>query len=108
METIKMQLNSPITDEQWNIITDAELEHSDEIEFTTPSGKKVMYAKVRHGKWIKMSDAEGYYYACSECGEELTRIQSFDPQFDLFPKLESINKTQFCPNCGAKMDEVKE
>lgn len=59
---------------------------------------------VRHGHWIKMSDADGYYYACSECGNELTRIESFDPQFDLFPRLKSIDKTNYCPNCGAKMD----
>lgn len=59
---------------------------------------------VKRGKWIKMSDADGYYYACSECGNELTRIESFDPQFDLFPRLKSIDKTNYCPNCGAKMD----
>lgn len=60
---------------------------------------------VRHGKWIKMSDADGIYYACSECGNELTRIESFDPQFDLFPRLKSIDKTRYCSNCGAKMEE---
>jgi len=59
---------------------------------------------VRHGHWIKMSDADGHYYACSECGNELTRIESFDPQFDLFPRLKSIDKTNYCPNCGCKMD----
>lgn len=48
--TFTMQLNSPITDEQWNAITDAELEHSNEIEFTTPSGKKVVFRKVREGR----------------------------------------------------------
>lgn len=62
---------------------------------------------VRHGRWIKMSDADGVYYACSECGGELPRvINSFNPQFDLFPKLKCIDKTTYCPNCGAKMDNV--
>lgn len=93
METIKMKLNSPITDEQWNIITDAELEHSDEIEFTTPSGKKVMYAKVRHGKWIW--DDEGYH--CSECWYHAqgNTLECIDGTFG------------FCPVCGARMNEVK-
>lgn len=59
---------------------------------------------VRHGQWIKMSDADGMYYACSECGYELPRIDSFDPQFDLFPKLKCIDKTTYCPNCGVKME----
>lgn len=55
------------------------------------------------GEWIKMSDADGVYFACSICGENLPRTPHFDPQFDLFPRLESIDKTNFCPNCGADM-----
>lgn len=59
---------------------------------------------VKHGKWIKMSDADGVYWACSECGENIPRISHYNPQFDLFPRLESIDKTNYCPHCGAKMD----
>ena len=55
------------------------------------------------GKWIKMSDVDGVYWVCSECGEDIPRIAHFNPQFDLFPRLESIDKTYFCPNCGADM-----
>lgn len=57
------------------------------------------------GKWIKMLDADGVYWACSECGENIPRVSHFDPQFDLFSRLESIKKTNFCPNCGAKMED---
>lgn len=56
------------------------------------------------GKWIKMSDANGVYWSCSACGYDLPRIMDFDPQFDLFPKLKSINKTKFCPDCGVRME----
>lgn len=63
---------------------------------------------VKHGRWIKMSDADGQYYCCSECGEELYRKWTFDREFDLFPKKESIEKTMYCYNCGARMDERKE
>lgn len=59
---------------------------------------------VRHGRWIKMSDADGAYWACSECGEAIPRVSDFDPQFDLFPIYESIDKTNYCPSCGARMD----
>lgn len=58
---------------------------------------------VVRGEWIKMSDVDGVYWACSECGEDIPRIAHFNPQFDLFPKLKSIEKTSFCPNCGAEM-----
>ena len=62
---------------------------------------------VKHGRWIKMSDAGQDIIFCSECGYELPRvINSFNPQFDLFPKLKCIDKTTYCPNCSAKMDNV--
>lgn len=86
MAEFTMQLNSPITDEQWNAITDAELEHSKEIEFTTPSGKKVLFQKVRHGKWMHKEITADFHVVgqCSIC-KERRRIDNF------------------CPNCGAKM-----
>lgn len=62
----------------------------------------------KHGRWIKMSDADGIYWTCSECGGDIPRISHYNPQFDLFPRLESIDKTKYCPNCGAEMNEVEE
>ena len=41
---------------------------------------------VKHGKWLINSD--GYYPYCSECKAE--------------PKSREL--TNYCPNCGAKMD----
>ena len=41
---------------------------------------------VKHGRWIINSD--GYYPQCSECMNE--------PQSRIM--------TNFCPNCGARMD----
>lgn len=58
---------------------------------------------IKHGRWIKMSDTDGVYWACSECGEDIPRVAHFNRDFDLFPHLESINKTNYCPNCGADM-----
>ena len=63
---------------------------------------------VKHGKWIKMSDADGVYWACSECGEDIPRVSHFDPRFDLFPRLESIDMTNYCPNCGAPMERSED
>lgn len=63
---------------------------------------------TKRGRWIKMSDINGYYYACSECGEELFREWVFDREFDVFPHLRSIDKTPYCPKCGAKMEGTEE
>lgn len=40
---------------------------------------------VKHGRWVW----KDHYLVCSECGEENDR-------------------KNYCPNCGAKMDEVEE
>ena len=70
------------------------------------NGGKIAEAIINppSGRWIKMSDADGVFWACSECGEYLPRVSHFSPQFDLFPRYKSIDKTPYCPNCGAKMD----
>lgn len=45
---------------------------------------------VRHGRWLINPD--GYYPYCSECKQEPARCIM----------------TNYCPNCGAKMDEGDE
>ena len=51
-------------------------------------------ALVRHGRWID----KGEYAVCTECGGRSgTQYDGVEP----IPLM-----TQFCPNCGAKMDEV--
>ena len=52
-------------------------------------------APVRHGRWID----KGEYAVCTECGGRSgTQYDGVEP----IPLT-----TQFCPNCGAKMDEVE-
>lgn len=47
---------------------------------------------VRHGNWMRRTNELKHpsWYSCSECGG----------QFNY--------KWKFCPNCGAKMDEVED
>ena len=63
-------------------------------------------APVRHGRWI-----DGH---CSECGAEATFTTWTEPVYDydweenLYYSHDEIhneyNETNYCPNCGAKMD----
>ena len=51
-------------------------------------------APVRHGRWVEQEKYTfGTMYDCSICG---TRI------------LDNGHSWNYCPNCGAKMDEVSE
>ena len=49
---------------------------------------------IKHGKWI---EKDGHLY-CSECGEQAYGIE--DWQWLNFIEIDS----QYCPNCGARMD----
>ena len=53
-------------------------------------------APVRHGRWVHEHMSEGYAWViCSECEAVIHKIL--------------INKRlNYCPNCGAKMDEPDE
>ena len=48
--------------------------------------------EVRHGRWKKVHDEVCYWLACSVCGEEIPKRFGTDYY------------TDYCPNCGAKMD----
>jgi len=52
---------------------------------------------VRHGRWIDMQedDATEGMWRCSACG--------FDGYFDIMTPKEC--GTNYCPNCGAKMEQ---
>ena len=60
-DIFEMTLNSPITDEQWDAITDVNFDKTDRIWFHTKKGKDVEFAKVirckdcrfyDHDKWV--------------------------------------------------------
>lgn len=85
----------------WNDAIDAIIENAPTIEpaptafipaFTTTSTDgqaEVKLVPERHGHW-EFIGGYGYQYRCSNC----VRCAEY--------------RTDYCPNCGAKMDEVEE
>ena len=55
---------------------------------------------VRHGQWIY--SVESGEYACSACDENALSFK-IDTLYD--EDLYEICLTDYCPNCGARMDE---
>lgn len=95
-DTFEFTLNNPLTEEQWDMISDVDMERTDSITFHTKHGKEVKFAKVRHGRWIidGRRFSCGYVWMhCSVCGKE--DIDSH------------VTKTNYCPNCGARMDSER-
>ena len=54
MEEITLTLNKPITEEEWDMITDVDLDHTSEVLFHTKHGKKVRFVKEPH--WVPCSE----------------------------------------------------
>lgn len=46
MAEVELTLNSPITEEQWDIITDVDFDHTNRIFFNTKHGKTVEFVKA--------------------------------------------------------------
>lgn len=46
VDEFTLTLNSPITEEQWDAITDVDFDHTDRIFFHTKHGKDVEFVKV--------------------------------------------------------------
>lgn len=90
-EEMTLTLNSPITDEQWDAITDVDFEHTDRIWFKTKHGKEVEFVKRKKGRWIAHEGGKfvGFPYMHYECNQ----CRAFEP-----------TETNFCPNCGCRME----
>ncbi len=52
---------------------------------------------TKHGRWIEWDNYDGTY-KCSVCGMD----------WDIIEGTPQNNGMYYCPNCGARMDEVRE
>ena len=60
-DMFEFTLNNPLTDEQWDMITDVDFDRTDRVWFHTKHGKEVEFAKV-----IRCKDCK--YYGYEELG----------------------------------------
>ena len=57
-DTFEFTLNNPLTEEQWDMITDVDFDCTDRIWFHTKHGKEVEFVKVIRCKDCKYFNAE--------------------------------------------------
>lgn len=57
-DTFEFTLNNPLTEEQWDMITDVDFDRTDHVTFHTKHGKEVEFAKVIRCKDCKHRDPE--------------------------------------------------
>lgn len=92
MDEMTFKLNSPITEEQWDMIEDVNFDYTDSITFHTKHGKEVEFVKRKTGKWIHIRDEEGgnALYECSVCHKEELHVPTVE--------------VSYCWNCGVRME----
>lgn len=95
---LNFTLHHPITDEEWDAITDVDFDHTEEIFFHTKHGKEVEFVKRKKGKWISKYNGKPVKVingipqescACSLCGKWLTASDEYGVIGN------------YCPNCGS-------
>ena len=91
MGTLTMQLNSPITEEQWNTINDYDFERTNTIHFHTIHGKTVRFDKVKRSKWIYAEDENVFY--CEHC-KAILEPEEYDNHY-----------WNYCYHCGSLMHD---
>lgn len=99
-------------DPYWDMFECRELERAPEWDGHTPAQAIERIGKlkpVRYGKWVWNNDAIDWNigdWVCSECGGRNENIHTGKPDmvegFGTNPCIWA--GSQFCPNCGAKMD----
>ena len=87
MDKLQLTLHNPLTEEEWDLITDVDFDNTEEITFHTKHGKEVKFVKQKTGHWIIKKDNEGRTYGeCSVCGA-----------------VQHAGKINFCYECGSDM-----
>lgn len=99
MDSFNITLNSPLTEDDWDLITDVDFDRTNEITFHTKHNKEVSFVKLKKGKWKRLIEYvpesdEGLInfdgYQCSVCGGKVW--------------IDDFGFWDYCPNCGAKME----
>lgn len=63
-DTLEFTLNSPLTEEEWDMISDVDFDRTNTITFHTKHGKEVEFTKV-----IRCRDCKYYRYEIDMCDE---------------------------------------
>lgn len=63
-DEITLTLNNPLTDEQWDAVTDVDFDKTEHITFETKHGKHVEFAKIIRCKDCKYLRLTGMIWRC--------------------------------------------
>lgn len=82
-DSFEIELNNPLTKEDWDKIADTELEKTEKIWFKTPSGKKIEFVPAK--QWIPVSERlpEVMDGSNGECSDDVLICVADDEQITI-------------------------
>lgn len=82
-DTFEFTLNNPLTEEQWDMITDVDFDQTDRITFHTKHGKEVEFAKV---------------IRCKDCKYNLRNPRKWNDDDEVFTYIQCkfMNPDDYC------------
>ena len=86
MDQMTFKLHHPLTEEEMDAITDADLENTPKITFHTKHGKEVTYKKHITGKWHEVVVNGRMVFICNQCGYQ------------------QQHETNYCSYCGMEAE----
>lgn len=95
MDKFELTLNSLLTEEQMDAISDVDFDNTSRIWFNTKHGKIVEFVKQKHGEMKAVSEDLIICTSC-KCGFLL-------PYPNRIEEAKMIYGWNYCPNCGADM-----
>lgn len=104
MADLALELHSPMTEEEWDIITDVDLDHTPSVIFHTKHGKDVEYVKV-----VRCKDCKSYHFYNGAFGKGWLCFKTNNKRkADDFCSRGERRVTDVPDKNVGKMDEVKE
>lgn len=82
-DSFEFTLHSPLTEDDWNKISDAELEHTESVTFQTPQGRQVRYIKCEvldkiRAEILGISSYEGFELGGVKDGYRIAMVNILD------------------------------
>ena len=97
-DNFEFTLHSPLTKEDWNKLSDAELENTMSVTFQTPQGRQVKYIKCEVLDKIRAEIVELIdWHDCTielDCGNDLWFCEACNRAFEIIDKYKAESEVQ--------------
>ena len=93
-DSFEFTLHSPLTKEEWNKLSDAELENTMSVMFQTPQGRQVKYIKCEVLDKIRSEIEEQVLESLSDGGDDWFSAEKVNECLEIIDKYKAESEVQ--------------